>query len=109
MAGDADVGHQSVAVAAEVFDDRDQADVEIAGRESVGESARQVEDQLRGRGELGETMNERPGVEVADRSDANRLHARLLRHRENLTTGRAGFHAERPTGTNGATAIRGGR
>ncbi len=69
--GDADVRHDGVGAGAEVFDDRDEGDVEFGGGESVGESAGQVEDEFGLRGQFLQVADERLGVEVVDRADAD--------------------------------------
>ena len=60
----------TVAAGPEILDDRDQAHVELAGGQSVGEPAGQVE-QLGLRRQLLQLVDERLGVEVVDRADAD--------------------------------------
>ena len=57
---------------AQVFDRRDQGDVERARRQPVGQSARHVHLQPDARRELGQAVIQRLGVEVAHGPDADR-------------------------------------
>src|SRR5205807_8769571 len=79
-----------VATGTEVFDDGDQPDVQLARGELVGEPAGQVEAQVDLRRKLVEVVDERLGVEVVHRPNANGFdHDDLVRARSRAAIIRA--------------------
>src|SRR5262249_46299982 len=78
MTGDADIRHQPVGAGAEVFDDRDQGDIEPAELQIDRQPARVIENDFRLRRELLQFVNERLGVQIIDRADAEWFDHRMI-------------------------------
>ena len=75
VAGDAGVGDDRVARVAGVFDRGDHRHVESPGGQRVGQSARVVDHDFQLRGDLGQRDDQRPGVQIRHRADADSVFA----------------------------------